>query len=45
MSEPDLQRDKQIMLRQHLKARGIVDPRLIDAMATVAAAAAHREFS
>ena len=35
MHDAALQRDKQIMLRQHLKARGIIDPRLIDAMARI----------
>ncbi len=35
MSDAALQRDKQIMLRQHLKARGISDPRVIDAMARI----------
>ena len=35
MLDAALQRDKQIMLRQHLKARGIDDPRLLDAMARV----------
>ncbi len=35
MFDAALQRDKQIMLRHHLKARGIVDPRVIDAMARI----------
>ena len=35
MPDAALQRDKQIMLRQHLKARGIGDPRVIDAMARI----------
>jgi protein-L-isoaspartate(D-aspartate) O-methyltransferase len=35
MSDDALQRDKQIMLRQHLKARGINDARVLDAMARI----------
>ena len=35
MQDAALQRDKQIMLRQHLKARGIADSRLLDAMARI----------
>ena len=35
MTETTLQREKLIMLREHLKARGIVDPRLIDAMSRI----------
>ncbi|MGO9108975.1 MAG: protein-L-isoaspartate(D-aspartate) O-methyltransferase [Thermoguttaceae bacterium] len=35
MLDPALQRDKLIMLRQHLKGRGIADSRLIDAMARI----------
>ncbi len=35
MSDSALQRDKQIMLRHHLKARGISDLRMIDAMARI----------
>jgi protein-L-isoaspartate(D-aspartate) O-methyltransferase len=35
MLDPALQHDKQIMLREHIAARGIVDPRLIDAMARI----------
>ena len=35
MLDAALQRDKQIMLRQHLKARGISDLRLLDAMARI----------
>ncbi len=35
MSNAPLQREKLKMLRQHLKARGIVDPRVIDAMARI----------
>jgi protein-L-isoaspartate(D-aspartate) O-methyltransferase len=32
MLDPALQREKQIMLRRHLKGRGIRDPRVIEAM-------------
>ena len=35
MSDPALQHDKQVMLRQHLKGRGISDPRVLDAMARI----------
>ena len=35
MSDAELQYDKQIMLRQHLKGRGICDPRVIEAMARI----------
>jgi protein-L-isoaspartate(D-aspartate) O-methyltransferase len=35
MSDAALQREKLKMLRQHLKARGIADPRVIDAMARI----------
>ncbi len=35
MPDAALQRDKQIMLRQHLRARGINDSRVIDAMARI----------
>ncbi len=35
MLDPALQHDKLIMLRHHLKARGINDPRVIDAMARI----------
>ncbi len=35
MSDAELQRDKLIMLRRHLKGRGINDPRLLDAMARI----------
>ena len=35
MSDAALQREKLIMLRQHFKARGIDDPRLIEAMAHI----------
>jgi protein-L-isoaspartate(D-aspartate) O-methyltransferase len=35
MHDAALQRDKLIMLRQHLQARGIVDRRLLDAMARI----------
>jgi protein-L-isoaspartate(D-aspartate) O-methyltransferase len=35
MSGTSLELDKQVMLRKHLQARGIVDPRVLDAMARV----------
>jgi protein-L-isoaspartate(D-aspartate) O-methyltransferase len=35
MQETALERHKRIMLRDHLQARGIVDPRLIEAMARI----------
>jgi protein-L-isoaspartate(D-aspartate) O-methyltransferase len=35
MSDPALQNDKQIMLRQHLQGRGISDVRVLEAMARV----------
>jgi protein-L-isoaspartate(D-aspartate) O-methyltransferase len=35
MSDAPLEREKQVMLRKHLQARGIVDPRVLDAMARV----------
>ena len=40
-----LQRDKQIMLRQHLKLRGIDDPRMLDAMAQGPPRAVHRRVA
>lgn len=35
MSDAELRRDKQIMLRRHLQGRGIFDRRVLDAMARV----------